>query len=152
MPGAPRDRRDRTHLEWRLVGRKEELRRLGLALVDDRRSVVLAGRTGVGKSRLGQEALDVCRAAGFTIARVAATRASSEIPLGAFVTATFLGILPLSFIYANIGAGFRAAFATHKHLNLHSFPELRLVLSLMALGLLALAPVVVRHLRGRPRA
>jgi uncharacterized membrane protein YdjX (TVP38/TMEM64 family) len=75
-----------------------------------------------------------------------------EIPLGVFALATFLGILPLSFIYANIGAGLRTAFMSHKHLNLHSFLELRLVLSLIALGLLALAPVVYRRLRQRVRA
>ncbi|HXQ12383.1 MAG TPA: TVP38/TMEM64 family protein [Caulobacteraceae bacterium] len=75
-----------------------------------------------------------------------------EIPLGAFAAATFLGILPLSFIYANIGAGLRAAFASHRRLDLHSFLELRLVLSLIALGLLALAPVAIRHLRGDRRA
>jgi uncharacterized membrane protein YdjX (TVP38/TMEM64 family) len=74
-----------------------------------------------------------------------------EIPPAIFVTSTFLGILPLSFIYANIGAGLKVAFASHKHLNLHSFLDLRLVLSLVALGILALAPVAIRHLR-RPRA
>ncbi|HLK25001.1 MAG TPA: VTT domain-containing protein [Caulobacteraceae bacterium] len=75
-----------------------------------------------------------------------------EIPLAVFTAATFLGILPLSLIYANIGAGLRQAFMSHKHLNLHSFIELRLVLSLVALGLVALAPVVVRRLRRRDRA
>ncbi|HTK61706.1 MAG TPA: LuxR C-terminal-related transcriptional regulator [Pseudonocardia sp.] len=76
--GVPR------RIEWRLVGRDEELSRLRTALLEDRRSIVLAGRTGVGKSRLGQEALEMCRLAGFAIARVTATRASSGIPLGAF--------------------------------------------------------------------
>ena len=75
-----------------------------------------------------------------------------EIPLVVFLTATLVGILPLSFIYANIGAGLKTAFASHKHLNLHSFLELRLVLSLIALGLLALAPVAIRHLTRRARA
>ncbi len=75
-----------------------------------------------------------------------------EIPLATFAAATFLGILPLSLIYANIGAGLRAAFTSHKHLNLHSFLELRLVISLVALGLLALAPVAFRRLLRRRRA
>jgi DNA-binding CsgD family transcriptional regulator len=66
------------------VGRTEELRLLRVAVIEERRSVVLAGRTGVGKSRLGQEALEMCRNAGFAVARVTATRASSGIPLGAF--------------------------------------------------------------------
>lgn len=67
-----------------LTGRDVELERVRAAVVDQRRSVVIAGRTGVGKSRLGREALDVCRAAGFTVCRVTATRASSGIPLGVF--------------------------------------------------------------------
>ena len=75
-----------------------------------------------------------------------------EIPLGVFAGATFLGILPLALIYANIGAGLRAAFTSHKHLNLHNFIELRLVISLIALGLLALAPVVFRRLLRRRSA
>src|SRR5882757_3979913 len=86
MPAPLPDGRVPAGVEWRLVGRKDELRRLRAAVVDDRRNVVLAGRTGVGKSRLGQEALDICRAAGFAIARVTATRASSGIPLGAFAS------------------------------------------------------------------
>lgn len=73
-------------IEWRLVGRREELRQLRVALVDERRSIVLAGRTGVGKSRLGQEALELCRNAGLAVARVSATRSSSGIPLGAFAS------------------------------------------------------------------
>jgi DNA-binding CsgD family transcriptional regulator len=70
--------------EWPLVGRDAELRTLKHTLVDRRRGVVLAGLVGVGKSRLFGEALDICREAGFAVARVTATRSSTEIPLGAF--------------------------------------------------------------------
>ncbi|GAA5163315.1 LuxR family transcriptional regulator [Pseudonocardia eucalypti] len=84
MAGRYREQRSASRSEWRLVGRKEELRALRASVVEDGNSVVLAGRTGVGKSRLGQEALEVFRAAGFPIARVTATRASGGIPLGAF--------------------------------------------------------------------
>jgi DNA-binding CsgD family transcriptional regulator/tetratricopeptide (TPR) repeat protein len=72
--------------DWPLVGRDAELRTLTHALVDRRRGVVLAGPVGVGKSRLCVEALDICRKAGFAVARVTATRSSAEIPLGAFAT------------------------------------------------------------------
>lgn len=75
-----------------------------------------------------------------------------EIRLGVFAGATFIGMLPLSLIYANIGAGLKTAFTSQKHLNLHSFLELRLVISLVALGVVALAPVVVRRLLRRRRA
>ena len=70
--------------EWRLVGRDTELRALEEILVVGRRGVVLAGAAGVGKSRIGAEALELCRHAGFAVARVTATRASNQIPLGAF--------------------------------------------------------------------
>src|ERR1700752_849527 len=72
--------------DWPLVGRDAELRPLKHTLVDCRRGVVLAGPVGVGKSRLFVEALDICRKAGFAVARVTATRSSAEIPLGAFAT------------------------------------------------------------------
>src|SRR5215471_18112172 len=82
--GGRADRRDRARTEWPLVGRRDELDGLRAALVDQRRSVVLAGRAGVGKSRLGREAADLCEDAGFAVARVSATRASMGIPFGAF--------------------------------------------------------------------
>jgi hypothetical protein len=84
MADRYRDQRGAIRSEWRLVGRKDELRALRKSVVEEGRSVVLAGGTGVGKSRLGRETLDICGAAGFAIARVTATRASSRIPLGAF--------------------------------------------------------------------
>jgi DNA-binding CsgD family transcriptional regulator len=59
--------------------------------VEERRSVVLAGRAGVGKSRLGQEAANLCERAGFAVARVSATRASMDIPFGAFAPLLPLG-------------------------------------------------------------
>jgi DNA-binding NarL/FixJ family response regulator len=70
--------------EWRLVGRDAPLRELRETLVERRRGAVLAGPAGVGKSRLQSEALGICRQAGFAVARVTASRASHEIPLGAF--------------------------------------------------------------------
>jgi DNA-binding CsgD family transcriptional regulator len=73
-------------VEWRLVGRETELRTLSNLLVSRNQGVVLAGPAGVGKSRLGAEALDMCRHEGFAVARVRATRSSSQIPLGAFAS------------------------------------------------------------------
>jgi hypothetical protein len=46
--------------------------------------VALAGRAGVGKSRLAREAAQAASAAGWTVRTVAATATSSPIPLGAF--------------------------------------------------------------------
>lgn len=49
----------------------------------DRAGAVLIGPGGVGKTRLAAECLDRGRAAGYAVARVAATRSASGIALGA---------------------------------------------------------------------
>ncbi|MGH3808617.1 MAG: LuxR C-terminal-related transcriptional regulator [Pseudonocardiaceae bacterium] len=69
---------------WPLVGRRAEL-----ALVDKllgapgKAGVVLAGAAGVGKTRLGREALAVVEAQGWVTRWVVATEAASSIPFGA---------------------------------------------------------------------
>lgn len=73
-------------VEWPLVGRARELHDIRRLVCVEHRGVVLAGRAGVGKSRLCQEALEQARAAGRRTVRVAATRSSSGIPLGAFAS------------------------------------------------------------------
>lgn len=70
--------------DWPLVGRRTELARIAELLGRrDVRGIVLAGTSGVGKTRLGDECLRLADAAGFTTARVSATRAAAAIPLGA---------------------------------------------------------------------
>ncbi|HSL57446.1 MAG TPA: AAA family ATPase, partial [Acidimicrobiales bacterium] len=69
---------------WPLVGRDHELDRIGRALGDPAiTGVVIAGPRGAGKTRLAREALALAATAGFATARVQATRASQQIPLGA---------------------------------------------------------------------
>lgn len=75
-----------------------------------------------------------------------------EIPLLTFVAATFIGIVPLSFIYARLGWGLNAAFASHQRLNLHSLLQPPLLIALGALALLSLSPIIIRQLRRRPAA
>jgi uncharacterized membrane protein YdjX (TVP38/TMEM64 family) len=72
-----------------------------------------------------------------------------EIRLLTFVTASFLGILPISFIYASFGSTVNAALAAHRRLNLHSLLEPRIVLALVALAALSLAPIALRAWRRR---
>jgi DNA-binding CsgD family transcriptional regulator len=71
---------------WPLVGRMGELRHLRELLLDRGRSVVIAGPAGVGKTRLALECLEMAERAGWSAVRIAATRAASGVPLGAFAT------------------------------------------------------------------
>src|SRR5450631_4193817 len=70
---------------WPLVGRDEELA-LVTATFDEPEShgLVLAGPSGVGKTRLLDEALTLAQARGWAVERVAATAASQAIPFSPF--------------------------------------------------------------------
>jgi DNA-binding CsgD family transcriptional regulator/DNA-binding MarR family transcriptional regulator len=80
---------DRSDPDWPFVGREDQRRRIRAGLLDRRRSAVLAGPAGVGKSRLALEVLHDAERAGFRTAHVTATRVAGEIPLGVFA-----GLLP----------------------------------------------------------
>lgn len=58
------------------------------ATTDGPRGVALAGKAGVGKSRLAREAVQAAADAGWTVRSTAATVTSRPIPLGAFATWT----------------------------------------------------------------
>lgn len=67
---------------WPFMGRDEELARVAELLLVGRDSVVLAGETGVGKSRMAREL--IARASSeYDVVSIAGTRAASEIPFGA---------------------------------------------------------------------
>jgi DNA-binding CsgD family transcriptional regulator len=68
---------------WRLVGRREELRRIAQARQHGAGGVLLVGEAGVGKTRLATEALVDAQGDGAVTARAVATRAAADIPLGA---------------------------------------------------------------------
>ena len=75
-----------------------------------------------------------------------------EIPLLTFIPATFIGIAPLSFIYARLGWGLNRAFASHQRLNLHSLLQPQVLIALIALAVLSLSPILIRRFRRRPAA
>ena len=70
---------------WPLVGRSEELARLGGA-VDARRGAVITGPAGVGKTTLAVTGLQLAQERGMSLARTSATRASQWLPFGAFAS------------------------------------------------------------------
>jgi uncharacterized membrane protein YdjX (TVP38/TMEM64 family) len=75
-----------------------------------------------------------------------------EIPVLTFMGATFIGIAPLSFIYARLGWGLNAAIASHQRLNIHSLLQPPVLIALGGLALLSLSPIIIRRLRRRPAA
>ncbi len=81
---APRPGVEVLSTDWPLLGRETELATISEALgAADAAGVVLHGPGGVGKSRLAVECLRLGEQAGFATARAVATRASSQIALGA---------------------------------------------------------------------
>src|SRR5215213_3216429 len=72
-------------MQWPLTGRDAELRLVRDALSQSWvRGVVVAGRAGVGKTRLVSEAARVAAAQGCAVEWVRASRSARSIPLGAF--------------------------------------------------------------------
>jgi DNA-binding CsgD family transcriptional regulator len=71
--------------EWPLTGRDEEFAVISeLVNGAEYRGVVLAGRAGVGKSRLAREAVSAAADGGWSVRHVAATASGRSVPLGAF--------------------------------------------------------------------
>lgn len=71
---------------WPLLGRSEEIDVLTAPLrgAADHAGVVIAGRAGVGKTRLAREAADIAAQRGWVVRTTAGTAAAQQVPLGAF--------------------------------------------------------------------
>jgi uncharacterized membrane protein YdjX (TVP38/TMEM64 family) len=74
------------------------------------------------------------------------------IPVTAFAVATLIGILPVSLIYAGIGSGLDALFASGKALSLHALVTPRILLPLIGLAVLAVLPIFYQRRRAKGRA
>jgi uncharacterized membrane protein YdjX (TVP38/TMEM64 family) len=74
------------------------------------------------------------------------------IPVATFAVATLVGILPVSLIYAGIGSGLDALFASGKALSLHALITPRIVLPLIGLAVLAVLPILYHRRRAKARA
>jgi len=70
-----------------------------------------------------------------------------DIPLPVFVGASFIGILPVSLIFASLGSGLNHAFRKGGHIDPHVILEPRFILPLVGLAVLSLGPVLYRRLR-----
>ncbi len=100
------------------------------------------GDTGQARRRRGR------RAGARTRLNVAA--GAAHAPVRAYALATFLGIMPATFIFSGIGAGLGAVLARGGEPDLHAFAQPAVILPLAALGLLSLGTTLVRgHLTRR---
>jgi uncharacterized membrane protein YdjX (TVP38/TMEM64 family) len=76
--------------------------------------------------------------------------AALKVPLGTFILATAIGILPGGFVYALIGNGLGSAIATGEPPNLSLFSRPEIIAPLFGLAALALLPTVMRLIKRDP--
>jgi uncharacterized membrane protein YdjX (TVP38/TMEM64 family) len=72
-----------------------------------------------------------------------------DIPLWTYVAASFIGILPVSVVYAGLGSSLNQLFAKGVHPDLHLALRPQVLGPLVGLALLSLAPIAVRRWRER---
>lgn len=69
------------------------------------------------------------------------------VPIGTYVAATFIGIIPGTFVYATVGAGLGSIFDSGEDFSVNSILTPEIVTALVGLAILALLPVVYKRLR-----
>ena len=69
------------------------------------------------------------------------------VKLRTFIIATFIGIIPGTFVFASLGNGLGAVFDAGRTPDLGLIKEPQVILPLLALAALALVPVLYRRLR-----
>ena len=71
------------------------------------------------------------------------------IPVPTFALATLIGILPVGVIWAGVGSGLDALFASGQPLSPHALITPRVLLPLVGLAGLAILPILYQRRRGR---
>ncbi len=72
-----------------------------------------------------------------------------NVKLKIFIMATFIGIIPGSFIYVMVGNSLNTVFQTNQQPNLHIIFAPSIFLPLIGLALLALLPVIYKKWKGK---
>ncbi len=71
------------------------------------------------------------------------------VPLRTYVVATFVGIIPGTFVFASVGAGLGSVFETKGDFSAASIVTPQIVTALIGLALLSLMPVAYKLIRRR---
>jgi uncharacterized membrane protein YdjX (TVP38/TMEM64 family) len=74
------------------------------------------------------------------------------VPLRTFVIATFLGIIPGTFVFASIGAGLGSIFDSMQEFSLKGALTPQVLTALIGLACLSLVPVIYKKLKARSPA
>jgi uncharacterized membrane protein YdjX (TVP38/TMEM64 family) len=72
-----------------------------------------------------------------------------DVPLRRFVISTFFGIMPGAVVYTSVGAGLGEVFARGETPDLGIIFEPQILLPILGLAALALAPIILKALRGK---
>jgi uncharacterized membrane protein YdjX (TVP38/TMEM64 family) len=73
-----------------------------------------------------------------------------DVPLRRYVISTFFGIMPGALVYTSVGAGLSEVFARGETPDLGLIFEPQILLPILGLSALALLPMAIKLLRGRP--
>ena len=71
------------------------------------------------------------------------------VSLAVFVTATFIGIIPGTFVYASVGAGLAEIFAAGEDVSLRDLLTPSLIFGLLGLSVLSLMPIAIKKIRAQ---
>jgi uncharacterized membrane protein YdjX (TVP38/TMEM64 family) len=72
-----------------------------------------------------------------------------DVRLRTFVLATFIGIIPGTFVYSNVGSGLRAVLDSDMPFSLSGLLKPQIVTAMIGLALLSLLPVAIKAWRAR---
>ena len=73
--------------------------------------------------------------------------AATSVPIGTYVLATFLGIIPGTVVYASVGNGLDAVFAAGTTPDLQIIFEPQILVPIIALAVLAFLPVIYKRFK-----
>lgn len=75
--------------------------------------------------------------------------AFAAVPLRTYVGATFLGIIPGTFVYAQVGTGLDSIFESGAEFTLGSVLTPEILIAILGLAVLSVIPVIYKRLRKR---
>ena len=73
------------------------------------------------------------------------------VSLRTYLLGTFVGIIPGSFVYANIGVGLDSIFEKNKEISIHGVLTLEIIAALIGLALLAILPAAYQKIKNSKR-